>query len=128
MPSKNTKKKLKESARSQQPPKVEEQAVAEVVATEGIVQEVATPVEQPKVEEQKQQPKQEKKKEKKPSKIKTKSKELVSELKKVTWPTFKQVAKKTGVVLVVVAVFALVLLGIHELLQLVYSAFIANVK
>ena len=45
-------------------------------------------------------------------KLKRKTKETFSELKKVTWPTFGEVCKKTGVVLVVVLVFAVVLFGI----------------
>lgn len=47
-----------------------------------------------------------------------KSRELSSELKKVTWPTFKEVVKKTGVVLAVVAIFAVVIFGIDMLLSL----------
>lgn len=120
MPSKKTKKKLKESAKSQQPAKapeiveeVETAQAAEVVATEPVKEEKP---------EQKQ--KTEKKKVKKPSKVKQKTKEVFSELKKVNWPTFAQVAKKTGVVLVVVLVFAAALLGIHKLLEVVYTLFI----
>lgn len=45
-------------------------------------------------------------------KFKRKAKETMSELKKVTWPTFGEVCKKTGVVLVVVLVFAVVIFGI----------------
>ena len=41
--------------------------------------------------------------------IKTKCKETFSELKKVTWPTFGKVVKQTGVVLVVVAIFLVVI-------------------
>ena len=44
-------------------------------------------------------------------------KETFSELKKVSWPTFKQACKQTGTVLVVVAVFMLVVLGIDSLLS-----------
>lgn len=51
-----------------------------------------------------------KKKEK--GKLKRKAKESISELKKVVWPTFGEVCKKTGVVLVVVLVFAVVIFGI----------------
>lgn len=43
-------------------------------------------------------------------------KEVFSELKKVNWPTFKQACKQTGAVLVVVAIFMLVVLGIDSLL------------
>ena len=44
-------------------------------------------------------------------------KETFSELKKVSWPSFKQACKQTGTVLVVVAVFMLVILGIDSLLS-----------
>lgn len=43
-------------------------------------------------------------------------KETVSELKKVSWPSFKQACKQTGTVLAVVAIFMLVVLGIDSLL------------
>ncbi len=45
-----------------------------------------------------------------------KCKALVSELKKVTWPTFKEACKQTGIVLALVIVFSLVLLGVNLLL------------
>lgn len=51
-------------------------------------------------------------------KLKRKTKETMSELKKVTWPTFGEVCKKTGVVLVVVLVFAVVIFGIDYCLGL----------
>ncbi len=44
--------------------------------------------------------------------LKKKTKETLSELKKVTWPSFGEVCKKTGVVLVVVLVFAVIIFGI----------------
>ena len=53
-----------------------------------------------------------KKPQKEKGKLKRKAKETMSEIKKVTWPTFGEVCKKTGVVLVVVLVFALVVFGI----------------
>ncbi len=63
-----------------------------------------------------------KKKEKKgPNKIVTKTKETWSELKKVSWPSFKTVLKNTGVVITVVVVFTLVLFGIDSLLSLLYN-------
>ena len=46
-----------------------------------------------------------------------KLKETFSELKKVTWPTFPKVLKSTGVVLVVVLVFLVVVTGINFGLQ-----------
>lgn len=39
-------------------------------------------------------------------------KEIFSELKKVNWPSFKKACKQTGAVLVIVAVFMVVVLGI----------------
>lgn len=53
-----------------------------------------------------------KKNAKEKGKFKRKAKETMSELKKVTWPTFGEVCKRTGVVLVVVLVFAVVIFGI----------------
>ena len=44
-------------------------------------------------------------------------KETVSELKKVSWPSFKKTMKQTGMVLSVVAIFMLVTLGIDSLLS-----------
>ena len=52
-----------------------------------------------------------KKDKKEKGKFKRKAKETMSELKKVTWPTFGEVCKRTGVVLAVVLVFAVVLFG-----------------
>lgn len=46
-----------------------------------------------------------------------KLKEVFSELKRVTWPTFPKVVKSTCVVLVVVLVFTLVVTGINQGLQ-----------
>ena len=53
--------------------------------------------------------------------VANKFKETASELKKVNWPTFSQVVKKTGVVLAVVIIFAVVLFGIHYLLGLLFN-------
>ena len=53
-----------------------------------------------------------KKKQKEKGKLKRKAKETISEIKKVTWPTFGEVCKKTAVVLVVVLIFAVVIFGI----------------
>ena len=61
------------------------------------------------------------KKEKGQNKIAKKTKETFSELKKVSWPTFGQVVKKTGVVLAVVIIFTVVLFGIDYLLGLLFD-------
>ena len=58
-----------------------------------------------------QQKKGKKEQPKEKGKLKRKARETLSELKKVTWPTFGEVCKKTGVVLVVVLVFAVVIFG-----------------
>ncbi len=46
-----------------------------------------------------------------------KFKEIFSELKRVTWPTFPKVRRGTGVVLVVVLAFLVVVTGINYGLQ-----------
>ena len=43
-------------------------------------------------------------------------KETASELKKVTWPTFGEVCKKTGIVIAFVLIFGLFLYGVNYLL------------
>ena len=51
----------------------------------------------------------------------SRAKETVSELKKVSWPTFATVVKNTGMVLAVVLVFGLVILGIDTLITWLLS-------
>ncbi len=58
----------------------------------------------------------EKGKEKKPS-VGKRIKDVFSELKRVTWPSFTKVVKATGVVLVVVLIFLVVTTGINQGLQ-----------
>ena len=61
-----------------------------------------------------------KKKDKKPGFFKRlggKIKDIFSELKKVSWPGFAKVVKQTGVVLVVVLVFLVVIFGFDFGLQ-----------
>lgn len=55
-----------------------------------------------------------------------KVKATVSELKKVTWPSFGKVVKSTVVVLSVTAAFLLVVLGIDQLLYLLYNLLTKN--
>ena len=57
------------------------------------------------------------KKEKKERKVKKRIKETVSELKKVSWPTFKETVKKTGVVLGVVIFFGAILFAFDYILS-----------
>lgn len=136
MPSKNTKKKLKQNAKSvnkqvEEIARETETGIAEnqIVETETApksaeVQAIETPAENVKDEKNKKQTK----KENKGSKAKKKIKEVASELKKVTWPTFPQIVKKTSTVIAVVLVFAVVLLGIDALLELVYNLFINGIN
>ena len=56
-----------------------------------------------------------KKKEKKPNKMAKALKDTGNELKKVSWPGFKQVVKQTGIVLAFVVIFAVVLFGFERL-------------
>lgn len=79
-----------------------------------------------KQESSKQQAKKAKKKNGKPGffkRIGLKMKDVFSELKKVSWPGFSKVVKKTGVVLVVVLAFLVVITafdsGLMELLKLI---------
>ncbi len=63
--------------------------------------------------------KKEKKKDKKPGFFKrmgAKAKDIFSELKKVNWPTFAKVVKKTGIVLAVVLVFLVVIFAFDSAL------------
>ena len=56
-------------------------------------------------------------------KIGRKFKEVFSEIKKVSWPSFKTIAKNTGIVLGIVAIFLVIIalmdLGLGVLLDLV---------
>lgn len=67
-------------------------------------------------EKENKKDKKNKKKEKKSGGLGKKTKETMSELKKVTWPTFGEVAKKTGVVIVFVLIFGLFFYGVNALL------------
>lgn len=59
--------------------------------------------------------KKKKEKAKKPNKIAKSLKDTGNELKKVSWPGFKQVVKQTGIVLAFVLIFGVVLLGFDKL-------------
>ncbi len=81
---------------------------------------------QKKVDSQKKVDKQKKdkpKKDKKPGLFR-RLKDAWGELKKVTWPSFSIVVKKTGVVLLVVILFTIVLFGIDFGLGKLFSLFI----
>ena len=59
--------------------------------------------------------KKKKDKTKKPNKVAKALKDTGNELKKVSWPGFKQVAKQTGIVLAFVLICGLVLFGFERL-------------
>ena len=61
-----------------------------------------------------------KKKTKKKGLVK-KTKETASELKKVTWPSFGEVVKKTGIVIAFVVIFGLLIFGVDTLLGFLSS-------
>lgn len=50
-----------------------------------------------------------------------KIKEVFSELKKVTWPTFPTVLKQTGVVIAVVSIFLVIIFAFDSALSLLYG-------
>lgn len=74
--------------------------------------------EKSKAEEKKKQKDKNKKGKKKENKkgLVKKTKETASELKKVTWPTFGDVVKKTGIVIAFVVIFGLLIFGVDALL------------
>ena len=84
-------------------------------------EQVAKSKDDKKVDSQKDKQKSKKQKVKKQSKTAKRIKETTSELKKVTWPTFGTVVKKTGVVLAVVIIFAVILFGIDRLLAWLFE-------
>lgn len=95
-----------------------------VETNESLDKEPEIVVEEEVVEEQKQEKttKINDKKVKKAGKVKA----TVSELKKVTWPSFGKVVKSTVVVLSVTAVFLLVVFGIDTLLNFLYGLLTKN--
>ena len=64
----------------------------------------------------KKQDKKKKDKKEKTGGVVKKTKETMSELKKVTWPTFGEVVKKTGIVIAFVIIFGLFIFGVNTLL------------
>ena len=55
-------------------------------------------------------------------------KETFSELKKVTWPSFGEVVKQTGIVLAVVLVFLVVLIGFDTGLGALYNLLVTGLN
>ena len=58
--------------------------------------------------------------------LKKKAAEIISELKKVSKPTFGQVVKNTSVVIIVVAICTLLLFGMDKLFSLIYDLLLPN--
>lgn len=54
-------------------------------------------------------------------------KEMGSELKKVSFPTFKKTVEQTSIVLSVVILFTLVLFGIDRLLSFLYELLVSGI-
>jgi len=93
----------------------------EVMPVEGKAKEDKKAVQNDKNGKNDKNDKKGKKKKEKKHLVAKKTKETVSELKKVTWPTFPDVVKKTGVVLVVVIIFAVVLFGLDTLFGFLFK-------
>ncbi|PKK96150.1 MAG: preprotein translocase subunit SecE [Tenericutes bacterium HGW-Tenericutes-4] len=54
-------------------------------------------------------------------------KEMGSELKKVSYPSFKKTVQQTGVVISVVLLFTLVIFGFDRLLSLLYELLVKGI-
>lgn len=94
------------------------------VSTNDKVENAQVEQSQPKAQETSKVAKQDKNKQDKKNNKKKKAKETkgpgkvaktMSELKKVSWPSFKEVVKRTSVVLVVCLAFLLVIFGLDKL-------------
>ncbi len=91
-------------------------AKKDVVTAQSAVDNTAL-TENSKVEVKQKQKKDKKKNKNKPNKIAQSTRETASELKKVTWPSFKNVVKDTSIVIAFVIVFAVILFGIDTFLS-----------
>ena len=105
-----------------------EVASAEIEKSEEVLTEVKTgktKADKTKAKEDKNNKKSAKKKAKNNKQRRNFIKEIFSELKKVSWPTFGQTIAKTGTVIAVVAIFMVVVLGIDVLLTWLVSLLVA---
>lgn len=66
------------------------------------------------------------KKKKEPGKVRRWFKDFFSELKKVTWPSFGNVMKQTGVVLLVTVCFLIVMIAFDSLFGLLYNYLVSG--
>ena len=93
----------------------QQQLEAENKASQGVVETKKAEKVKDNKNSKKSKDKKKPKKEKKGGIVK-KTKEVASELKKVTWPTFSDVVKNTGIVIAFVLIFGLFLFGVNALL------------
>ena len=112
---------MSNKSKKSQPKKVLEDLNKEEVISEEVVAEEVAPVKAQPEKATKEKVKNTKKKEKKPNVLVKKVKETGSELKKVSWPNFSTVVKKTGVVIAVVIIFTAVIFGIDRLLSFLFD-------
>ena len=115
-----------EAQEAKEAAKLEAVEADEVIVDETVAE--ATPDTDSKAEkEEKQKDKDKSKKAKKKKErqgLGKKIKDTTGELKKVSWPGFKEVVKKTGVVFAVVIFFGAILLGFDFLMSLLYKLFV----
>lgn len=119
-----SKKEVVENTSSVQNTALTEDAQVSATDTEQVTQQSNLPQKTDavaKTDEKTKDSKKKKEKKKKDNKLAKGAKETASELKKVTWPSFKTVLKNTGVVLAFVLIFAVVLYGIDTLLTWIVS-------
>ena len=120
--SKKNKAKKKQEVTAFEEPAKEVPVATEEVKTSSKVEEK----EKSKNKDKKVDKKGKKEKVKEKGKLARKARETTSELKKVTWPTFKDVVKRTGVVLAVVIIFAVILFGIDSLFGFLFGLLTGN--
>ena len=96
----------------------EKEALKQDAVSEGVLVKDSKNVKPEKQDKKAKVGKKDKKKKDKENKggLVKKTKETMSELKKVTWPTFGEVVKKTSIVVAFVLIFGVFLFGVNWLL------------
>ena len=96
----------------------EKEVLKQDAVSEGVLVKDSKNVKQEKQDKKAKVGKKDKKKKDKENKggLVKKTKETMSELKKVTWPTFGEVVKKTSIVVAFVLIFGVFLFGVNWLL------------
>lgn len=102
-----------------EPVEAEVETTAEPVEEQKDEAKLAQP--QPKDKDKDKQKDKKKKDKKGKRKFGQRTKETIAELKRVTWPTFGQTVKKTGLVIAVVLFFGVALFAIERLLSWLYT-------